>query len=267
MEMLDYEFMKNALYAILMITPIFGLIGTMIVNNKMAFFSDALGHSAFTGIALGILLGIQNNVISMIIFAVIFALLLNKINDSRIASKDTVISVFSSTAIALGLVLLTKNGNYTEISNFLVGDILNIVPKEIIFLAIVALIVILFWIFGFNKLLGMSVNSTLAKSKGIHVKLIENIFVILVAVIVMISIKWIGILIINSLLILPAASSRNISKNMRQYHLWSVIFSICSGISGLIISYYLGMSTGPTIVLVSSVIYFITFLMRRLSID
>ena len=98
-------------------------------------------------------------------------------------------------------------------------------------------------------------------------KLIENIFVILVAVIVMISIKWIGILIINSLLILPAAASRNISKNMRQYHLWSVVFSVFSGIIGLVISYYLGMSTGPTIVLVSSVIYFITFAMRRLSVD
>ena len=267
MEMLDYEFMKNALYAILIITPIFGLIGTMIVNNKMAFFSDALGHSAFTGIALGMLLGISNNVVSMVIFAVVFALLLNKINASRIASKDTVISVFSSTAIALGLVLLTKNGNYTEISNYLVGDILNIIPNEIIFLLLVGLIVILFWIFGFNKLLGMSVNSTLAKSKGIPVKLIENIFVILIAVIVMISIKWIGILIINSLLILPAAASRNISKNMRQYHLWSVIFSIFSGILGLVISYYQGISTGPTIVLVSSAIYFATFFMRKLSID
>lgn len=267
MEMLDYEFMKNALFAISIITPIFGLIGTMIVNNKMAFFSDALGHSAFTGIALGMLLGIQNNVVSMIIFAIVFALLLNKINDSRIASKDTVISVFSSTAIALGLVLLTKNGNYTEISNYLVGDILNIIPSEIGFLLIVALVVVLFWIFGFNKLLGMSVNATLAKSKGISVKWIENIFVVLVAIIVMISIKWIGILIINSLLILPAAASRNISKNMRQYHLWSVVFSVFSGIVGLVISYYLGMSTGPTIVIVSSVIYFITFAMRRLSVD
>lgn len=203
----------------------------------------------------------------MVLFAIVFALLLNKINDSRIASKDTVISVFSSTAIALGLVLLTKNGNYTEISNYLVGDILNILPSEIWALLTVGLIVILFWIFGFNSLLGISVNPTLAKSKGIPVKLLENIFVVLIAIIVMISIKWIGILIINSLLILPAAASRNISKNMRQYHLWAIIFSIFSGVVGLIISYYQGISTGPTIVLVSSVIYIITFMMRRLSED
>lgn len=267
MNMLDYEFMRNALFAILIVTPLFGLIGTMIVNNKMAFFSDALGHSAFTGIAIGMLLGITNHTISMVIFAILFALLLNRINASKMASKDTVISVFSSTAIALGLVILTQNGNYSEISNYLVGDILNILPQEIIGLLIFAIIIIAFWILFFNQLLGISVNSTLAKSKGIHTKIIENLFVALIAIIVMISIKWVGILIINSLLILPAASSRNISKNMRTYHLWAVLFSVISGILGLIISYYQGISTGPTIVLVSSVIYFATFSLRRLSID
>ena len=132
--MFDYEFMRNALFAILIVTPLFGLIGTMVVNNKMAFFSDALGHSAYTGIAIGMLLGISNNTISMIIFAILFALLLNKINSSRIASKDTIISVFSSTAIALGLVILTQTGNYTQISSYLVGDILNITSQEIIML-------------------------------------------------------------------------------------------------------------------------------------
>ena len=265
--MLDYEFMRNALFAILIVTPLFGLIGTMVVNNKMAFFSDALGHSAYTGIAIGMLLGVSNNFISMAIFAVLFAILLNKINDSKIASKDTIISVFSSTAIAVGLVILTKNGNYTEISNYLIGDILNILPQEIFVLLAIFAAVVLFWVFGFNKLLGISVNPTLAKSKGINVKLIENIFVVLVALIVTVSIKWVGILIINSLLILPAAASRNISKNMRQYHFWAILFSVISGISGLIISYYQGISTGPTIVIISSIIYFITFALRRFSID
>ena len=267
MKMFDYEFMRNALIAILIITPLFGIIGTMIVNNKMAFFSDALGHSAYTGIAIGMLLGISNNAISMAIFAILFALLLNKINDSRLASKDTIISVFSSTAVALGLVILTKNGNYTEISNYLVGDILNILPQEIILLSIMAVLIIVFWIFNFNKLLGISINNTLAKSKGIRVRLVENLFVILVSLIVMLSIKWIGILIINSLLILPAASARNVTKNMRAYHLCSILFSVFSGIVGLVTSYYLGVSTGPSIVLVASIIYFITFAMRRLSVD
>ena len=104
--MLKYEFMRNALYAIAIVTPLFGLVGTMIVNNKMAFFSDALGHSALTGIAIGAILGVTNPTISMIIFAIIFALLLNKIKDIKSSSRDTIISVFSSTAIAIGLVIL-----------------------------------------------------------------------------------------------------------------------------------------------------------------
>lgn len=265
--MLEYEFMRNALFAILTVTPLFGLVGTMIVNNKMAFFSDSLGHSAITGIAIGALLGVSNPTISMIIFAVVFAILLNKINDSKNSSSDTIISVFSSTAIAIGLVILSKNGNFTKFSNYLIGDILSIVPNEVIMIFVVAIIVLLFWILFFNKLLAMSVNETLAKSKNIKVKLLENMFIVLVAIIVMLSIKWVGVLIINALLILPAASSRNISKNMRQYHFWAVIFSIISGILGLLISYYQRIATGPTIVLIASVIFFITYFMRRISED
>jgi len=144
-----------------------------------------------------------------------------------------------------------------------VGDILSITEGEILYVLIAAIIVYAFWYFTFNKLNVISINSTLAKSKGIDVKKIDNIFVVLIAVMVMISIRWIGILLINSLLILPAASSRNIAGNMRKYHLYSVIFSVFSGIAGLIISYYFNIPTGPMIVLISGSIYFITLLLRK----
>lgn len=122
----------------------------------------------------------------------------------------------------------------------------------------------IFWYFTFNKLNVISINTSLAKSRGINIKLIDNIFVILIAIIVMISIRWIGILLINSLLILPAASSRNIAKNMRTYHLYSVIFSIFSGMLGLILSYYYNIPTGPMIVMISGIIYFATFGLKRI---
>lgn len=258
-EFIDYTFMKNALLAILLITPIFAILGTMIVNNKMAFFSDALGHSALTGIAIGMLLGISNINISMILFAVIFALLLNFIKNKTTYGADTIISVFSSIAIALGLAILAQTGNFNKYSSYLVGDILSITPAEILYLFITFIAIMLFWYFMFNKLNVISINKTLAKSRGINTKLIDNIFVILIAVIVMISIRWIGILLINSLLILPAAASRNIAKNMRSYHLLSVIFSMFSGIVGLILSYYWNIPTGPMIVIISGIIYFATF--------
>ena len=263
-EFIDYTFMKNALLAILLITPIFAILGTMIVNNKMAFFSDALGHSALTGIAIGMLLGISNINISMIIFAVVFALLLNFIKNKTTYGADTIISVFSSIAIALGLAILAQTGSFNKYSSYLVGDILSITPSEILYLFITFIAVILFWYFMFNKLNVISINKTLAKSRGINTKLIDNIFVILIAIIVMISIRGIGILLINSLLILPAAASRNVAKSMRSYHLLSVIFSVFSGITGLILSYYWNIPTGPMIVIISGIIYFATFVIGKL---
>lgn len=100
-EFMQYAFMKNALLAIILVTPVFAILGTMIVNNKMAFFSDALGHSALTGIAIGMILGITNINISMIMFAIVFALILNFVKNKTNYGADTIISVFSSIAIAI----------------------------------------------------------------------------------------------------------------------------------------------------------------------
>ena len=260
---MNYDFMKNALLAVLIITPLFGLLGTMIVNKKMAYFSDALGHSALTGIAVGIVFGMKDTTISMVIFAIIFALLLNKIGSMNTASTDTVISVFSSCSVAIGLAILSKGGNFSKYSSILVGDVLSITEKEIWYLAVIFVVTILFWLFGFNWLNAICIHRTVAKSKRIPVKLMDHLFAVLVALIVMLSIKWIGILIINALLILPAASSRNISVNMREYHVFSVLFSVYSGVLGLLVSYYTNVATGPMIVIIASVIYFVTFIFGR----
>lgn len=262
-EFIEYAFMKNALVAVILISPVFAVLGTMIVNNKMAFFSDALGHSAISGIAIGMLLGISNVNISMIIFAIIFAVLLNYVKNKTTYGADTIISVFSSIAIALGLAILAQNASFNKYSSYLIGDILSITNLEILYVFLTFICVFVFWYFTFNKLNIISINKSLAKSKGINIKLIDNIFVILIAVIVMVSIRWIGILLINSLLILPAASSRNIAKNMRTYHLYAIIFSLFSGITGLIISYYHNIPTGPMIVIISGLMYFATFGIRK----
>ncbi len=260
----EFNFMKNAFVAILLITPLFGLIGTMIVNNKMSFFSDALGHCALTGIALGVILNITNYSVSMILFSVLFALGISGIMQSEVSSSDTIISVFSSTGIALGIFLLSFSGNFAKYSAYLVGDILSINKNEIFILLLILILVIITWVLLFNKLLLSGLNSDMAHSKRINVKFYKNLFSVLIAIIVTVCLKWVGILMINSLLILPAASSRNIARNMRSYHVLSVIFSVFSGIFGLILSYYIGASAGSTIVLVSSVIFFVTFFVNKI---
>lgn len=264
-DFMKYTFMKNAFLAIILVSPIFAIIGTMIVNKKMAFFSDALGHSALTGIAIGMLLGMTNMNIAMILFAVVFAILLNIIKNKTTYGADTIISVFSSIAIAIGLAILSKSGNFNKYSSYLVGDILSISEKEIIYLLFAFILTFIFWYYMFNKINAVSLNKTLSNSKGINTSLMENTFAILIAIMVMISIRWIGILLINSLIILPAASSRNIATNMRTYHLIAIIFALFSGILGLVISYYTNIPTGPMIVIISGIIYFLTFGLKKLN--
>lgn len=261
---MEFQFMKNAFLGILLISPLFGLVGTMIVNNKMSFFSDALGHSALTGIAVGVLLGVEDYIVSMLGFALLIALGISAVIDSGISSADTVIGVFSSAGIALGIVLLSLRGGFAKYSGYLTGDILSITPGELLWLLFIFLLVLLLWIFAFNRLLLSSVSADLALSKQINVTLVRRLFCLLIALIVSISIKWVGILIINSLLVLPAASARNLARGMRSYHALSVAFSVFSGLFGLILSYYLGTAAGGTIVLVSAVLFFVTFLLNRL---
>ncbi|WP_444659573.1 metal ABC transporter permease [Caproiciproducens sp. R2] len=262
-EWTEFHYMKNALLAVLLITPLFGLVGTMIVNNKMSFFSDALGHSALTGIAIGVLMGIDNYLISMMGFALLFALCISAVMDSGTSSADTIIGVFSSTGLALGIVLLSASGGFAKYSGYLIGDILTVQPGEIVMLAFILLAVLVIWSLFFNQLLLTSINADLAASKGINTRFVEKLFVIIVAAIVTVSIKWVGVLIINSLLVLPAASARNLAKGMRSYHLTAVLISLFSGVSGLVVSYYTGTAAGGTIVLIAAAIFFFSYFLNR----
>lgn len=261
--MFEYEFFRHAFLAILLITPLFGILGTMIVDNKMAFFSDALGHSAITGIAIGVVLGMSDTTLSMIIFGIVFALFLNWIKYRGKAGAETIISVFASCGLAIGLAVLSMGGNFSKYNSLLIGDILSITHQELIGLGIAFVLTGIFWVFCFNKLHFVSINASLAKSKGIPVRLYDNMFVILMSIIVMLSIKWVGLLIINALLILPAAAARNLARSMRSYQLYSVLITIFCGILGLILSYYTDIATGPMIVLLASAVFFLTFLKGR----
>lgn len=256
----QYDFMKNALLAILLIAPLFGLTGTMVVNNRMSYYSDALGHSALAGIALGVLLGLQDFLLSMILFSILFGLMLAAVKNRARASTDTVIGVFSSSAVAIGIALLSRQGGFAKYNSFLVGDILAVRASDILILIVILLLALIFWLIFFNQLLLLSVNTSLARSKGVRVRLVEIAFMMLVAVLVTVSIKWVGTLLINALLILPAAAARNLAVNVRRYQGLSVLFSLIAGLSGLLLSYYLDTAAGAAIVICSALIFALTWL-------
>ncbi len=257
-------FMKNALLAVLVITPLFGILSTMVVHSRMSFFSDALGHSAFTGMAIGALCGFHEPTWAAVVFAVLFALLFNLVRRRSALASDTVIGVFSSTAVALGIFLSTLNGrSFTRFNALLVGDILSVEPAKVGLLALILLGVAALWLVSFNRLMLSAVHPALADSRGVQVFWQETVFSIAIAVVVTLSMTWVGLLVINSLLVLPAAAARNVARNMRQYHLFSLLGAVLAGIAGLMTSYYLGGSAGAAITLYLAVWFILTFLVRK----
>ena len=265
LEMLRWDFMRNALLALLLMAPLFGLLSTMIVTGRMSFFSDALGHSAFTGIALGCIFGMTMPIYAAVIFSVLFALLFSFVRSRSNQAADTLIGVFSSSAVALGIFVATLGGgSFTKYNKYLIGDILSVTPAEIGLLAAVLVIVLIFWVLSVNRLTLTAIHPQLASSRGIPVGLSQTLFTVAIAVVVTLTISSVGLLILNSLLVLPGASARNVAKNLRQYHGFSVLFALLAGLGGLCVSYYSGCSAGAAISLLLALIFAVTFPLRRM---
>ena len=262
-EAFQWTFMKNALLALLLLTPLLALLGTMAVNQQMAFFSDALGHSALTGIGLGVVLGVSSDLLAMLVFGIAWALLICRIKQTGAASTDTVISVFSSTSVAAGLLILSRGGGFAKYSTLLVGDVLAVTPADLLWLLLALVVGVILWAVMYNQLLLGSVNASLARTRGVRVRLVECAFVVLVAVAVMLSIKWVGVMLINALLILPAAAARNVARSSRQHAVISVLIALVCGFAGLVCSYAWDTTVGAAIVLWAAACYFISLGLRR----
>lgn len=264
LEMLQWDFMKNALLALVIMSPLFGLMSTMIVTGRMSFFSDALGHSAFTGIAIGCICGLAAPTWAAVAFSALFALLFSFVRNRSNQAADTLIGVFSSAAVALGIFVATLGGgSFTKYNKYLIGDILSISPSEIGILALTLVAVVIFWFVASNKLTLTAIHPQLAASRSIPVAWTQTLFTVAIAVVVTLSISSVGLLILNSLLVLPAASARNVSRNLRQYHAFSVLFALIAGIAGLCLSYYWGASAGAAISLALALIFTVTFCFRK----
>ena len=264
LEPFQWQFMRMALLAVLVVSPLFGLLSTMVVTSHMSFFSDALGHSAFTGIAIGALCGLARPMWMAAALAAAFALLFTWVRRKSNMASDTVIGAFSSTAVALGIFIATfGGGSFTQFNSLLIGDILSVAPGEIALLALILLGVALLWLASFDQLMLSAIHPALAESRGIRVFWREAAFSVAVAVVVTVSMTWVGLLVINSLLVLPAAAARNVAKNMRQYHLASVLAALLAGLGGLMASYHLGASAGAAITLCLAAWFALSFLFRR----
>jgi len=244
-------FMKRALLAVVLVAPVCAAMGVMVVNFRMAFFSDAISHSAFTGVALGVLLGI-NPLYTLIAFGIVVGLAIISVRRLSSLSVDTVIGVFFSFAVALGIVIISaRKGLTRDLQSYLYGDVLTVGDGEILAMGLLFLAAIVFLSLWFNALILIGINERLAKAQGIRVKALEYGYALLLALVVTLSIRVIGLLLVTAMLVVPAAAGRNLAGSVRGMFWASVGIGLASGVIGLIGSYYWDSATGATIILVA----------------
>jgi len=253
-----FAFMRTALLAVLIASPLFALMGTLVVNNRMAFFSDAIGHASLTGVGLGVLLGLADPFWALLGFGLVLGVAILWLQRITRSAMDTVISLSASFSIALGVALLSRGGRFNQFSRYLVGDLLSITPAEIGQLFVVALVVGGGLLLGYNRILLVGVNESLARSRGVNPWWTQMLFCGAVVMVVTMNLGWVGLLLVNSLLIIPAAAARNLAGNTRQYVLGAAVIATFSGVTGLVLSYYAETATGATIVLVAIGCYVLT---------
>ena len=228
------------------------------VNFRMAFFSDAISHSAFTGVALGIIFGIDP-MITLVLFGLLIGLAITKVKRHSDLSNDTIIGVFFSTVIALGIAIISAKGGLTRnLQGILYGDILSISDYDLIIQFIFFLLVVIYLYYSYNKLFFIGLHQTLAHAQGINVKFFEYSFAALLSVLVAFSIRAVGLLLVTAMLILPAASSRNIARTAGGLFWWALFFAVFSCITGLAGSIYWNTATGATVILAASGCFLLT---------
>lgn len=254
-EVMTMRFMQQALLALVLLSPMVALLGVQVVNSRMAFFVDAISHSAFTGVALGLILAVSPQ-LTMPVFGLIMGLAIVLAQRKSSLTSDTVIGVFFSAVVAFGLAVVSREKNVArDIQQFLYGDILTIGMNDIIAIFVLLIILILFQLSGFNRILYISISPTLAKVHGIRVEFYQYIYSGFLALVVIFSVRAVGVLLVTAMMIVPAAAARNCAQSAGNMVWWALLVSCSSSIIGLLISAqdWARTATGATIIIVAFV--------------
>lgn len=270
-EALAYGFVINALLAGLMIGPVLGGLGTLVVVKRFAFFSEAVGHAALTGVAIGILLGepYTGPYGSLFGYCLLFGILLNFLRNRTGLSPDTLIGVFLSVSLALGaslLLMLAGKINVHILENVLFGSVLTVNAQDLVVLSIVAVLVLALTLPLYNRIMLASFNPQLAAVRGVAVKTLDYLFVVLVTLVTVASVKVIGAILVGALLVIPAAAARLVSQSLKGFFFLSVIIATLSTLFGILlpIVFDLPVPSGAAIILVAGACFALAALARAL---
>lgn len=260
------HFMRQALLGLLLLSPVTAMIGTQVVNLRMAFFSDAISHSVFAGVACGAFLGWGPGA-GTVLVALLIGLGVTLCQRRYSLSVDSIIGVFFSGVVALGLALISRDrGIARSAQAFFYGDILAIGDAELAMLAVMLAVAVAFQIVGCNKLMYMSLDPFLAKAHGVRGGLYQYLFSALLALTAIVAVWTVGIFLVTALLVVPAAAGRNFASSSAGMFWWTLAINISSSVAGLIISAqdWAGTATGPTVILVSLVWFCLSAVAARL---
>lgn len=263
LDLLLLPFFQRALIVGLILGFLMAILGVFVVLRKMSFFSDAIGHSALTGIALGILLGI-NPFVTAFVFALLVAGGVAVIRRISRQEFDTLLGVFFSAAVALGVTLVSLNPGYqASLVSFLFGNILTVSGVDIISSTILAVVIIVWLIFFGKALTAITFDQTLARAEGVAVDRHELVFLLMLAAAIALTIKFVGVILVTALVIIPAATAQNIARSFVGMFAWSITISLLAVLVGMIGSALLNLPSGPAIVLVGAILYGASLLLKK----
>lgn len=254
-ETLQARFMQQALVGLVLLAPMAAALGVQVVNFRMAFFSDAISHSAFAGVALGLLFAIDPHW-SMPLFGVLVGVGIMAVQRRSALSSDTVIGVFFAGVIAFGLAVVSRDRSAARnMQQFLYGDILTISDAQVWWLIGLFIVVMTFQVLAYNRLLYIGLHAPLARAHGIRIAAYQFVFAGLLSLVVMFAVAAVGVLLVTALLIVPAAAARNLSRSAGSMFWWALLISVSSGSSGLVISAqpWARTATGATVILVACI--------------
>jgi len=265
----SYAFVVNGFLCALVVGPLLGGIGTMVVAKRMAFFSQAVGNAALTGVAIGVIIGESYTApyVSMFSFCLLFALFLNFSKNHTKMSSDTLIGVFLSISLAIGATVLlwvSARVNTHILDTVMFGSILTVDDTDISVLLGTTLLTTATAVPLYNKMLLASLNPSLAHVRGINVQLLEYVFVLLVTVLTVACVKIVGAVLVEALLLIPAAAARNLNRSMRGFVWWSIVFSTISCLVGVYapMRWDIPVPSGGAIILTAATIFIVTMLIR-----
>lgn len=270
-EALAYGFVVNALFAGLLIGPVLGGLGTLVVVKRFAFFSEAVGHAALTGVAIGILLGepYTGPYGSLFGYCLLFGLLLNYLRNRTGLSPDTLIGVFLSVSLAVGaslLLVLAGRINIHILENVLFGSVLTVNAQDLAVLTLVSLLVVALTIPMYNRFMLASFNPQLASVRGVLVKPLDYLFVMLVALVTVAAVKVIGAILVGALLVIPAAAARLLSQSLKGFFWLSVLIATFCTLIGIFlpIALELPVPSGASIIIMAGIVFAVAAIARSL---